>query len=165
MAVLDLAENIYDAIEKGDLSVGLFLDLSKAFDTIDHEILFHKLYFYGIRGVALDWLRNYLYERKQYVCINGKESSKEIINHGVPQGSILGPLLYIIYMKNVVNSSNIFKKVLFADDTNLLLSHKDPLVLQLIANKEIEKVNLWLKCNKLSLNTKKTNFIVFRSKK
>ena len=147
MTVLDLTENIYDAIEKGDLSVGLFLDLSKAFDTIDHEILFHKLYFYGIRGVALDWLRNYLYERKQYVRvrINGKESSKEIINHGVPQGSILGPLLYIIYVNDFVNSSNILKKILFADDTNLLLSHKDPFLLQLIANKEIEKVNLWLK--------------------
>jgi hypothetical protein len=113
MAVHDLTENIYDAIEKGDLSVGIFLDLSKAFDTIDHEILFHKLYFYGIRGVALDWFRNDLYESKQYVRINGKESSKEIINHGVPQGSILGPLLYIIYMNDFVNSSNIFKKVLY----------------------------------------------------
>ena len=82
---------------------------------------------------------------------------------GSPRGQFF--LLYIIYMNDFANSSNIFKKVLFADDTNLLLSHKDPLVLQSIANKEIEKVNLWLKCNKLSLNTKKTNYIVFRSNK
>ena len=158
MAVLDLTEKVYDAIEKGDLSVGIFLDLSKAFDTIDYEILFHKLSFYGIRGVALDWCIDYLYERKQYVCINGKESSKKkSYTMGSPRGQFWG--LYIIYMNYFVHS-NIFKKVLFADDTNLLLSHKDPLVLQSIANKEIEKVNLWLKCNKLSLNMKKTNYII-----
>ena len=87
MAVLDLTENVYDAIEKADHFVGIFLDLSKAFDTIDYEILLNKLHFNGIRGVALDWFRNYLYERKQNVRMNGKESSKKkIINHGVPQG-------------------------------------------------------------------------------
>lgn len=94
-----------------------------------------------------------------------KNPIKKPIKHGVPQGSILGPLLYIIYMNDFVHSSKIFKKVLFADDTNLFLSHYNPIVLQSIANEEIEKVNLWLICNKLSLNIKKTNYIIFRSNK
>lgn len=150
---------MYDAFEKGELSIGVFLDLSKAFDTINFDILLDKLNVYGIK-----WFKSYLYGRKQYVHVKGKNSSKQIIKHGVPQGSILGPLLFIIYMNDIGNSSNT-QKLLFADDTNLLLSHQDPYALQSIANKEIDNVNQWLKSNKLSLNTKKTNYIIFRSNK
>lgn len=165
MAVLDLIEKVNDAFEKGEIAIGVFLDLSKAFDTINLNILLDKLSFYGIRGIALKWFNSYLYGRKQYVSIKGSNSTEQITKHGVPQGSILGPLLYIIYMNDFTNCTDTLKKLLLTDDTNLLHSHHDPSELETITNTEIEKVNIWLKCNKLSLNTKKTNFIIFRSNK
>lgn len=163
MAMLDLTEKINDALEKGNYGIGIFLDLSKAFDTIDLHILIDKLQHYGIRGLALDWFSSYILGRHQYVCINSQKSLLKSINHGVPQGSILGPLLFILYINDFVNSTSILHKVLFADDTNLFLSYKHPRELENILNSELAKVDTWFRCNKLSINISKTNYIMFRS--
>ena len=113
--------------------------------------------YYGIRGTALNWFRSYIYERKQYVAVNNNKSEYRTMEYGVPQGSILGPLLFILYINDFIFSSNILHKVLFADDTNLFLSHKNVNDLEKILNDELIKIDIWFKCNKLSLNIKKTN--------
>ena len=101
------------------------LDLSKAFDTVNHIILFDKLEHYGIRGLALDWIRSYFSNRKQYVEYNGHRSLRNEISCGVPQGSILGPLFFLLYINDINNASNLLNLILFADDTNVFMSHKD----------------------------------------
>ena len=152
------------AIDKGKYCLGIFLDLSKAFDTIDHDILVKKLENYGIRGVALNCFRNYLSDRRQFVIVRGCKSQATKIQYGVPQGSVLGPLLFILYINDIVNSSKLFSYSLFADDTSLMLSHKDPHLLMSLANEEIKKLYEWFCCNKLLLNAKKSKIVLFRSK-
>ena len=137
------------------------MDLSKAFDTTDHQILLHKLIRYVIRGVALSWFKDYLYNRQQYVSFNAQDSQKQNILCGVPQGSILGPLLFIIYINDIINSSSFLNFVLFADDTSVFYSHSNFNHLVNLLNRELSKISQWFKCNKLSLNVNKTNFINF----
>ena len=116
---------ILQAIDNNEYTIGVFLDLAKAFDTVNHEILLRKLEHYGIRGIALEWFKNYLTNRKQIVKHKQKKSESLTIKCGVPQGSILGPLLFLIYMNDISRRSEILSIILFADDTNLFLSHKN----------------------------------------
>jgi len=161
MALLNMVDQISDQMDQKYFSIGIFLDLSKAFDTIDHKILLRKLEIYGIRGTALQWLHCYLTNRQQCVTINNEYSKNKIITCGVPQGSILGPLLFILYINDLIQSSKILRFIMFADDTNLFYSHKDLNELSRIVNLELVKVSTWLKINKLSLNINKTHFILF----
>jgi len=165
MAILEMYDKISAAIDDGEFAVGIFLDLSKAFDTLDHDILIAKLDYYGVRGVALDWFKSYLHCRKQYVLLNGQSSTMSSVVCGVPQGSILGPLLFILYINDIVNCSDILHFILFADDTNLFYSHKDLAELFLIVNWELSKLSEWFRANKLSLNAIKSNFILFGHKR
>jgi retron-type reverse transcriptase len=122
-ALIDFTDKITKAIDEGKYSIGIFLDLSKAFDTIDHKILIKKLENYGIRGVAKEWFENYLHNRKQIVKYNGVQSEEMIILSGIPQGSVLGPFLFILYINDIQYCSELISIVLFADDTNILYSH------------------------------------------
>ncbi len=138
----------------------IFLDLAKAFDTVDHNILINKLEYYGIRGTALKWFECYLTNRTQKVCINGTFSESCNVKFGVPQGSVLGPLLFLLYINDMPNSSNILKIHLFADDTSIFFSHKNLKELESIVNNELSKVSDWLIANKLTLNVDKSNFLL-----
>ena len=162
-AITKLLDKVINSLSKKDHIIALFMDLSKAFDTIDHNILLHKLYNYGIRGIVWSWIKSYLSNRQQYVSIDGVKSPISPINCGVPQGSILGPLLFLIYINDIVNSSPILSFILFADDTNILLSHKNLGELINIMNLELINVSSWFKCNKLSLNISKTHFMHFQT--
>ena len=119
MALIVLIDKISEALENGDCVIGIFLDFSKAFDTVDHVILLQKLYFYGIHDITLSWFENYLSNRKQYVTYNGIVSNTEKITCGVPQGSILGPLLFLLYINDLSTVSEACMSILFADDTNM----------------------------------------------
>ena len=164
MALIDLVDNISSNIDNKKHSIGIFLDLSKAFDTIDHQILLRKLQCYGIRGIACDWFKSYLENRVQYVSYNTKDSHYMNIMCGVPQGSILGPLLFILYINDIVKVSTVLNPVLFADDTSLFHAHTDFDTLIKEINEELQKVTTWFHTNKLSLNIKKSNFIMFLPK-
>ena len=160
-AILSFLNKTTRAIDDHSHLIGIFLDLSKAFDTVNHNILLNKLSHYGIRGKALEWFRNYLTDRKQYVHLNGVDSDLHEIKCGVPQGSILGPLLFIIYINDFCRSSDVLSFVLFADDSTLFFSHNDPRSLVNIVNTELNKVMHWIRANKLSLNLQKTKYIIF----
>ena len=123
-----------------------------------------KLNHYGVRGLPLNWLRSYLHNRSQYVCYNNNSSSLLPISCGVPQGSILGPLLFIIYINDLCNVSNILKFFLFADDTNIFYSCNDIKEAERILNENITLLSRWFRINKLSLNLSKTKFMVFMGK-
>ena len=136
-AAAELVEQIASAIDGQRCCAGVFIDLKKAFDTVDHELLVEKLKVYGIRGVANKWLQNYLTNRKQYVVIDDHSSDMLDMTCGVPQGSVLGPILFIIYINDICNVSDVVKCVLFADDTNIFCSEKNLTDLQLTLNREL----------------------------
>ena len=142
------------ALDKGTAPINVYLDLSKAFDTLDHNIVLHELKYYGIEGTALRLFESYLNERQQYVDLDGTTSSNNRILTGVPQGPILGHLPFIIYINDIAQSSKHFNVIIYADDTTLCSTLKiNTDATQL--NMELNNVSQWLNLNKLSLNVKK----------
>ena len=164
LALIHLVDKIASSIDQNKVITGVFLDLSKAFDTIDHQILFYKLERYGIRGVALEWIKNYFQNRKQFVQYNNVSSSTNTITCGVPQGSILGSLFFIFYINDLPNDLRVAELLLFADDTSIYYCHKDPISLINVLNDELRNVACWMKANKLSVNISKTNYVIFKSR-
>jgi len=139
--------------------MSIFIDLKKAFDTVSHDILIHKLNKYGIRGVANDWLKSYLSDRQQYLEYGDTSSSTQPISYGVPQGSILGPLLFLLYINDLSNALNV-KVLSFADDTTIYFSDTNVKNLYNKANKEMKLLMDWLDANKLALNVEKTKYMI-----
>ena len=161
-ALLEITERIRETMDKGKYGCGVFIDLKKAFDTVNHDILLTKLEHYGIRNNILAWFKSYLSDRKQYVYFNGKSSEILSITCGVPQGSVLGPLLFLLYINDLPNISKKLNFFLFADDTNLYYESDDLLELEKTMNHELKQLSLWLNVNRLALNIAKTNFVIFR---
>ena len=161
-ALISLIEMLKKYLDNDEFVCGVFIALQKAFDTVDHEILLEKLSHYGIRGVANNWFKSFLSNRNQYVSIAGVKSESKQITCGVPQGSTLGPLLFLLYINNL---HNVFSNCIvhhFADDTNLIFSSKKVNSIQTVVNCELKKLAVWLSTNKLSLNESKTEVILFR---
>ena len=161
MALISAIDYITDSLDNKSHTAGVFLDLSKAFDTVNHNILLSKLNHYGIRGNALQWFKSYLSNRTQGVKYNDVVSSSRAIGIGVPQGSILGPLLFIIYINELPVVVPKLKSIIFADDTTLFLSSSDLFQLKQDLNKELKQLSQWFESNKLSINIKKTHYMLF----
>ena len=160
-ALLNAQNILLESLSKGQISLLLLIDFSKAFDMVEHKILLDKLQHYGIRGPALKWLESYLSNRKQYVSINGSESSTTNIDYGVPQGSILGPLLFLVYVNDIPNLADFAKFILYADDANIILTANTIDVINEQLEKLIFNLKRWVNCNGLALNLKKTKYMIF----
>ena len=137
-ALMEITERMKESIDSGKFGCGIFIDLRKAFDTVNHGILLKKLEHYGVRGILLEWFRSYLTDRKHYVFYNGVSSNLKPISCGVPQGSVLGPLLFLIYINDLPNISTDLKFSLFADDTNIYFGSDNQIKLEKTVNRELK---------------------------
>ena len=156
-----IADKIQRAFEDKNISYGIFLDLSKAFDTVDQCILIKKkLEYYGIRGIANDCCQSYLSNKKHFVTIVSVSSEPQLMTCGAPHGSVLGPLLFLLYINDSNKTSSVLDLHLFPDDSNLFFSHKNLQTLESIVNNELSNIHEWLCANILSLNTDKTNYVL-----
>ena len=165
LAIMEICENIIDTLNKGSYIAGLYLDLSKAFGTVDHKILLYKLEQYGIRGTPLTWFNSYLSNRLQYNLVNGTKSDTMNIRYGVPQGSVLGPLLFLLYTNDMPNClPENHKMRLFADDSNIFISSHSPKALKNELKMAVECILKWLGDNKLTVNLSKTQYSIFQTK-
>ena len=162
-ALMSMIQQIRDTMDDGNIAVGVFVDFQKAFDTVNHEILLRKLEHYGVRGTPNNWFKSYLTDRKQYVALDNTNSDHASIKHGVPQGSVLGPLLFLVYINDLHTCINHSITRHFADDTNLIhiLNKLFPNSVKKL-NRDLRCLNNWLLANKISLNSTKTELIYFR---
>lgn len=161
LALVELVDKVTSAMDKKQYTLGVFLDLAKAFDTVDHNILLSKLTYYGLSGSSVAWFKSYLSGRSQYVDLKKATSELLPVTCGVPQGSVLGPLLFLIYVNDISNAICNIQLLLFADDTNLFFSHSCISTCFSVMNAELKLVEDWLHANRLSLSLKKTKYIVF----
>ena len=159
-ALIDAQYTITRSLERKEISLLLLIDFSKAFDMVDHNLILRKLYFYGIRGAAHDWFRSYLSDRKQYVSLNGASSKVGNLEYGVPQGSILGPLIFIIFINDLPNIFPGAHFILYADDANIIVTGKTHKEIEEVINQVILKLTTWVKLNSLKLNTTKTKYMI-----
>ena len=162
-ALVEIVDKIKFAMDNNEMTCGIFLDLSKAFDTVNHEILLNKLDHYGIRGPTLKLLKSYLSNRKQFVKIGKFKSELRQISCGVPQGSVLGPLLFILYINDLHKACSLGNTRIFADDTNIFFKCKNTDEITSKGNEIMLHLNKWFIANKLTLNSEKSNFVIFRS--
>ena len=161
IAVLDVVNMIQNETYDGNFVLGVFMDLQKAFDTVNFDILLKKLELYGFRGHCHDWLRSYLTNRTQFTVVNGHSSSTSTITCGVPQGTVLGPLLFLLYINDIPNSVKHSLTKLFADDSNLFIISNSLRNLFDTANIELSNLTQWIYANKLYINYAKTNYMLF----
>ena len=164
-ALLTAQNEILNSLGKKQISLLLLIDFSKAFDMVDHTILLEKLHHYGIRGIAHAWFKSYLTGRTQYVALDDKKSSLRDMIYGVPQGSILGPLLFIIYINDIPNIVDISTFIMYADDANILISGSTVAEIEEKFNSLSKKLEIWVSTNQLALNLKKTNYMIFSNSK
>ncbi len=168
-AALELTDRVITEMDNDKIPFSIFLDHSKAFDTLDHTILLDKLKYYGMDETAHRLFGSYLKDRKQYVDIDGTSSKIKSIITGFPQASILGPLLFIIYINDISFASNLFKFIIYADDTTLettieiAINKSQNASAENKINIELDLINDWLKCNKLSLNIGKSKYMIFHN--
>jgi hypothetical protein len=157
--MMHFLNHVSKALNEKKHTLAVFCDLRKAFDSCDHKILLKKMSQLGIRGAALEWFANYLTNRKQFVFLNNTSSLLRATSLGVPQGSILGPILFLIYINDLPDSCELFA-LLFADDTTLVTSGENLADLITYTNNQLHKISTYFRLNKLALNPKKTQFIL-----
>ena len=160
-AILLLVNQLYQSFDESKFTLGIFIDLSKAFGTLDHKVLTKKLELYGIKDCNLRWFESYLSNRKQFITYGDKQTHIETITCEDPQGSILGPLLFLILFNDLHKVTKYLNPIMFADDTNLFCSHKNVKTPFQIVNSELKLVTEWFLANKLSLNAKKQSRFYF----
>ena len=164
LAALRLVDHLITQMDNCRVPTNIYIDLSKAFATLNHDILLQKLKYYGITETSVNLLQSYLSERYQYVEYNGHRSNTLLISTGVPQGSVLCPLLFLIYINDLPMVTDVFNMLMYADDTTLYCNINQN-VSEVVINHELLKVSQWLAANKLSLNVGKTKFMVFHMRK
>ena len=164
-ALIEITEKFREALDKKHFACGIFIDLQKAFDTVNHNILLNKLSYYGVRGISNMWFETFLKERYQYTINKEHISEKLMSTHDVPQGSVLGPSLFLLFI-NDLHKAIIHSSVHhFADDTNLLLVEKSLKKINKLVNSDLKVLCQWIRSNKLSLNAGKAEIIIFKNKK
>ena len=172
-AIIEFLDYVYSSLDKKQSTLALYLDFLKLFDTVNHEILMSKLQHNGIRGVMLSWVKSYLCRkqyrketyRKQYVSVKNSSSSMSNITLGVTQGSVFGPVHFLLYINDMHRSSDQLRFVHFADDTTVFASDDDINNVHASVNRELVGVDNWLKTNRLPLNVSKTSYMIISNQK
>ena len=159
-SLINGADYWYEYMDNKQLNLAISLDLKKAFDAVDHTILIKKLNALGMRGNSRAWFTSFLSNRKQFCSITGQQLGARLVTCGIPQGSCMGPLLFIIYLNDFEKCLEFSKASMYADDTHITLTSSNIDVLLTNANKELRKISEWMRVNKLSANPDKTEYMI-----